>query len=162
MRIVLRPAYNIHEWINRIIKTMFGITITTVCEGRSQWPLDIRSRSAIVRLLRLWARIQREEWTFVCWVCCVLSGRGLCDELIPRPEKSHRMCCVVVCDLTISWMRRSWPTGGGWVDGVGSNAPKTNTVRRQQQAICKFNNWPSYQGTFYKSRKCYYIKHLIL
>jgi hypothetical protein len=28
-----------------------------------------------------------------------LSGRGLCDELITRPEKSHRLCCVVVCDL---------------------------------------------------------------
>jgi hypothetical protein len=25
---------------------------------------------------------------FVCCVCCVLSGRGLCDELITRPEKS--------------------------------------------------------------------------
>jgi hypothetical protein len=31
-------------------------------------------------------------------VCCVLSGRGLCDELITRPEKSHRLW-YVVCDL---------------------------------------------------------------
>jgi len=31
--------------------------------------------------------------------CCVLSGRGLCDEMITRPEKSCRMWCVVVCDL---------------------------------------------------------------
>jgi len=29
----------------------------------------------------------------------VLSGRGLCDELITRPEESYRLCCVVVCDL---------------------------------------------------------------
>jgi len=29
----------------------------------------------------------------------VLSGRGLCDELTTRPEKSYRLCCVVVCDL---------------------------------------------------------------
>jgi len=29
----------------------------------------------------------------------VLSGRGLCDDLITRPEKSYRLCCVVVCDL---------------------------------------------------------------
>jgi len=29
----------------------------------------------------------------------VLSGRGLCDELITRPEESYRMWCVVVCDL---------------------------------------------------------------
>jgi len=28
-----------------------------------------------------------------------LSGRGLCDELIIRPEESYRLCCVVVCGL---------------------------------------------------------------
>jgi len=32
----------------------------------------------------------------------VLSGRGLCDELITRPEESYRMWCVVVCDLDTS------------------------------------------------------------
>jgi len=37
-----------------------------------------------------------------------LSGRGLCDELITRPEESYRLLCVVVCDLETSWMRRSW------------------------------------------------------
>jgi len=31
--------------------------------------------------------------------CCVLSGRGLCDELITRPEESYRLWYVVVCDL---------------------------------------------------------------
>jgi hypothetical protein len=31
--------------------------------------------------------------------CLVLSSRGLCDEMITRPEKSHRLWCVVVCDL---------------------------------------------------------------
>jgi hypothetical protein len=31
--------------------------------------------------------------------CRVLSGRGLCDELIARPEESYRLWCVVVCDL---------------------------------------------------------------
>jgi len=34
----------------------------------------------------------------------VLSGRGLCDELITRPEESYRLCCVVVCDLETSRM----------------------------------------------------------
>ena len=28
----------------------------------------------------------------------MLSGRGLRDELITRPEESYRLCCVVVCD----------------------------------------------------------------
>jgi len=36
---------------------------------------------------------------FVCCECCVSSGRGLCDELITRPEESYRLWCVVVCDL---------------------------------------------------------------
>jgi len=31
--------------------------------------------------------------------CCVFSGRGLCDELITRPEESYRLWCVNVCDL---------------------------------------------------------------
>jgi hypothetical protein len=44
-------------------------------------------------------------------IVCVLSGRGLCDELITRPEESYRLWCVVVCDLETSWMRRPWPTG---------------------------------------------------
>jgi len=35
----------------------------------------------------------------VCCECCVLSGRGLCDELITRPEEPYRLWCVVVCDL---------------------------------------------------------------
>jgi len=34
----------------------------------------------------------------------VLSGRGLCDELITPPEESYRLCCVVVCDLETSRM----------------------------------------------------------
>ena len=38
----------------------------------------------------------------VCSECCVLSGRGLCDELITRPEESYRLWCVFVCDLETS------------------------------------------------------------
>ena len=34
----------------------------------------------------------------------MLSGRGLCDELITRPEESYRLCCIVVCDLETSRM----------------------------------------------------------
>jgi hypothetical protein len=28
--------------------------------------------------------------------CCVLSGRGLCDGPINRPEESYRVWCVSV------------------------------------------------------------------
>ena len=37
-----------------------------------------------------------------CCECRVLSGRGLCDELLTRPEESYRLRCVVVCDLETS------------------------------------------------------------
>jgi hypothetical protein len=49
---------------------------------------------------------------FVCFECCVLSGRGFCDELITRPEESYRLWCVVVCDLETLRMRRPWPALG--------------------------------------------------
>jgi len=34
-----------------------------------------------------------------------LSGRGLSDELITRPEESYLLWCVVVCDLETSRIR---------------------------------------------------------
>ena len=67
---------------------------------------------------------------FACCECCVLSGRGLCDELITRPEESYELWCVVVCDLETSRMRRPWPAlgrsatggrGGGGNDGKYCN-----------------------------------------
>ena len=81
-------------------------------KGQSQWPRGLRRRSAVARLLRSWVRIPPGAWMFVCCACCVLSGRGLCDELITRPEDSYRLWCVVVCDLETSRMRRLWPALG--------------------------------------------------
>jgi hypothetical protein len=63
------------------------------------------SRSTAARLLRWWVRFPPGIWMFVCCVCCVLSGIGLCDELITRPEKSSRMWRVVVYDQETSWTR---------------------------------------------------------
>jgi len=79
---------------------------------RSQWLRCLRCRSAVTRLLRFWVRIPPEAWMSVCCKFCVLSGRGLCDELITSPEESYWLWCVVVCDLETSWMRRPCPTGG--------------------------------------------------
>jgi hypothetical protein len=50
---------------------------------------------AAARLLKSCVRIPPGAWMFVCCECCVLSDRGLCDELIIRPEESYRMWCVV-------------------------------------------------------------------
>jgi hypothetical protein len=47
----------------------------------------------------------------VCCEFCVLLGRGLCDELITRPEDSYRLNCVAVCDVETSRMK-SWAALG--------------------------------------------------
>jgi hypothetical protein len=61
--------------------------------------LPVPAAAGAAHLLRSWVRIPPESWMFVCCECCVLSGRGLCDELITRPETFYRLWCVVVCDL---------------------------------------------------------------
>jgi len=61
-------------------------------------------RPAAVHLLRSWVRIPPGAWIFVCCECRVLSGRGLCDELITRPEESYRLWSVVLCNLETSRM----------------------------------------------------------
>jgi hypothetical protein len=49
---------------------------------------------------------------FVCCDCCVLSGRGLGEGVITRPEESYRLWRVVVCDLETSKMKRLKPATG--------------------------------------------------
>ena len=78
--------------------------------------------SLTTRILRSWVRIPPGAWMFVCCECCVLSGRGLCDELITRTDDSYRLWCVIVCDLETSRMRRPWPA-------LGRSAKKKYTVR---------------------------------
>ena len=79
---------------------------------KSQWPSRLRRQSTADRLLGLRIRIPPAAWLSVCCEWCVLSGRGLCDELIPRPEEFYRQWCVIACDLETSIMRRPWPALG--------------------------------------------------
>ena len=95
----------LESWLTFILST---ITHTI---SRSQWPRGLSRRSSAARRLRLWVRIPSGAWMFVCCECCVLSCRGLCDELNPRPEESFWLRCVVVCDLETSCMRGPWPIG---------------------------------------------------
>jgi hypothetical protein len=69
---------------------------------RSQQQHGLKRRSTAARLLRLWVRIPPGAWTFVSCECCVLSRRGLGDELITRLEEYYRLWRVVVCDLETS------------------------------------------------------------
>jgi hypothetical protein len=59
-------------------------------------PVAARSKegSAAARLLGLWVPISQGAWMFVSCECCGLSGRGLSDELIARPEEFYLVCCV--------------------------------------------------------------------
>ena len=47
--------------------------------------ISVGERPQAAHLLRSWVRIPPGAWIFVCCECRVLSGRGLCDELITRP-----------------------------------------------------------------------------
>jgi hypothetical protein len=89
--------------------------------SRSQWPRGLRRSSVAARLLGLWVRIPSREWMFVCCVCLVLSGRGLGEELISRPDDSYRLWCVVMSDLATSRLRRLQPALGRSATGRRKN-----------------------------------------
>ena len=82
-----------------------------------------------IYIYRSWVRIPPGAWIFVCCECRVLSGRGLCDELITRPEESYRLCCVVVCDRETSRM----------------GAPYIYDISRQR--VNRFRQSPSHPAT---------------
>jgi len=69
-----------------------------IFKSRSHWPRGLRCASTAAHALTSWVRIPPGAWMSVCCECCVFSGRGVCDELITRPEDSHRLWCVV-CGL---------------------------------------------------------------
>ena len=96
------------------------IILFKLCLGWCQWPHVHGRTSAAPRLLRLWVRMLPGAWKFFCCECYVLSGRGLCDELITRLEESYQLLCVVLCDVENLWIRRPWP--------IGAVAPKTNKL----------------------------------
>jgi hypothetical protein len=58
-------------------------------------------RSAAARLLGLWVRIPPGAWMSVSCKCCVLSGRGLCDGLVPV-QRSPTECGVSKCVIVKS------------------------------------------------------------
>jgi hypothetical protein len=63
-----------------------------------QWKPPVAARSSAERLLGLRVRIPRGAWMSVSCTVFVLSGRGLCDRPIPRPEASYRLWYVSECD----------------------------------------------------------------
>ena len=67
------------------------LIVTKIHMHRSHWPRNVRRGSTTSRLLGIWVRIPQGGWMFFSCEYCVLSGRGLCVELITRPEESYRV-----------------------------------------------------------------------
>jgi hypothetical protein len=65
---------------------------------KSYLPFPVVARCKALVCGRSPGEIPPGIWKSACCECCVLSGRGLCDELIAHPEESYGMWCVVVCD----------------------------------------------------------------
>ena len=88
-------------------------------------PVTARSKTWICgqSLARIVGSNPAGDWMSVSCVCCVLSGRRLCDGLIARPEESE--CGLSECDFEASTMRRSGSIraaeplgGGGWYSRI--------------------------------------------
>ena len=115
-----------------------------------QWPRGLRCRSTAARLLRLWVRIPPGAWMSVCCECCVLSGTGVWEALITRPEESYRLWYVFVCDLETSRMRRPWPalgriaTVGGWGCGEDRDEFFCRTKFRLEYRKNKIRVWTQF------------------
>jgi len=66
----------------------------------------------------------------------VLSGRGLCDKLITRPEESYRLWCVVVYEQGTSKMRRP-------LSALGRSAKENrNKNKTWRPSGCNYQRFP--------------------
>ena len=101
------------------------------------WQTFTLTFTATIQIYSTLEGVSPRAWLFVCCECYVLSGRGLCDELITRSEESYRLWCVVVCDLeTSSRMRRPWPTWG--LQRHKKNKEIVSTAHAPEQLLVTF------------------------
>ena len=76
---------------------------------------------------------------------CVLSGRVLCEGPITRPEDSYRLCCVLVCDLESSWMRRRSSPGELWRHTIKET--HTGAIHNKFCILIGLRCWVTFQST---------------
>ena len=100
LRVNNSERYLNSQWSSLVFRQP-GLTEIMNLNKITQWPRSLRRRSAAAHLLGLRVRILPRAWMSVCCECCVWSGRGLCDDLITRPEKSYRMWCVWVWSFSL-------------------------------------------------------------
>jgi hypothetical protein len=82
---------------NAVLLRVLNERLTTGLFRRSQWPRGLMHKSAEERLLGSWVRTPRGHGCSSLVSVVVLSGRGLCDGPIPRPEESYRLRYVSEC-----------------------------------------------------------------
>jgi hypothetical protein len=87
------PCQVTHVFQKQLLVIQFTIKMFHVGFVQLAWPRGLRHRSAGACLLRSWVRNPPVVWMSVCCEGCVLSGRGICDELIIGPEETVA-CCV--------------------------------------------------------------------
>ena len=104
--------------------------IEILSTNRNESPVPVAARSKAYDYGRSPTEIVGSNPTGTFCECCVLSGRGLCDGLITRPEESYRLWRVIVCDQETSYARRLKPARGlqntkpQWVVAQGEKKSK--------------------------------------
>jgi hypothetical protein len=114
--LVMKFLYHSASGTSLYIPTLSTVRGISLCLWQLHRPVPVatcsKTWSAAARLLRLWVRIPPGVFMSVPCECCAVSGRGLYDEPITRPEESYRVWCVIVCDLQTSRMRKPWSALG--------------------------------------------------
>jgi hypothetical protein len=90
----MRKLVSVLLWLLNFFPFDPSILPSIMFSSRSQWPRGLSRENADARLLGLWFRIPPGARKPVPYGCCVLSVRGLCVELITRPEEPYRVWCV--------------------------------------------------------------------
>ena len=90
----------------------------------------------------------------------MLSVRGLCDEMITRPEESYRLCCVVVCDLETSRM------GAPYIYIYDISSLRVKIKGKEKDNLCLFetilaDNSERYGMSVKGFRKCRWARGLL-
>ena len=137
------PSQKEHWNSKHIIQYQKAFNFISICVGkflhsRAQWPNGFKARVCGRPLSGNAGSNPAEALMSVSCECCVLSGRGLCDGPIPRPEESYWLCCVIVCHVETSTVRRPWAPSGCCARG-GQCVPAIRT--RYLTLTCRRQLW---------------------
>ena len=73
---------------------------------------------------------------YVCREFCVLSGRGLCDEMITHPEESCRLWCVFVWSRNLKNREVMASIGPQRRVGVGTDILLALETNESSSSLC--------------------------